>query len=267
MSFRTFQRCVRAGGLSLVVVVAVAVVAHAADEPARAPRSGIEFAGADVRALQADDFQNPGMLWVERGERLWAAPAGPDGRACSGCHDDARRSMRGVAARHPRFDSALGRVTNLEGRINACRTDKQGVPALAYESQDLLALTAYVANQSRGMPIGIDVEGPVRPLYEAGAKLYQRRMGQVNLACTQCHDALAGRRLLAERISQGHPNAFPIYRLEWQSAGSLHRRLRACLSGIRAEMWPYGAEEYLQLEVYLAARARGLAIETPGVRR
>jgi len=49
--------------------------------------------------------------------------------------------------------------------------------------------------------------------------------------------------------------------------GSLQRRMRACLSGIRAEMLPYGAQEYLDLELYLAWRAQGLPIETPGVRR
>src|SRR6476646_7408115 len=34
-------------------------------------RSGIGFAGADVRGMQADDFANPGFLWVDRGQKLW----------------------------------------------------------------------------------------------------------------------------------------------------------------------------------------------------
>jgi len=89
----------------------------------------------------------------------------------------------------------------------------------------------------------------------------------MNLACAQCHDANWGRKLAAETISQGHATAYPAYRLEWQTLGSVARRFRSCLSGIRAEMLPYGAQESLDLELYLAWRAAGLAIETPGVRR
>jgi len=72
-----------------------------------------------------------------------------------------------------------------------------------------------------------------------------------------------GKRLLSETISQGQPNAYPAYRLEWQTLGSLERRMRACLSGIRAEMLPYASPEYLDLELYLAWRAQGLPVETP----
>ncbi len=89
----------------------------------------------------------------------------------------------------------------------------------------------------------------------------------MNLSCANCHDDNSGKRLLAETISQGHGNAWPAYRLEWQAQGSLQRRLRACLYGIRAEMPPAGAQELVELELYLAWRATGLPIETPGVRR
>ncbi len=67
-------------------------------------------------------------------------------------------------------------------------------------------------------------------------------------------------------MPQGQPTGYPIYRLEWQGMGSLQRRLRACLAGMRAEPYPYGAPEYAALELFLAFRARGLAMETPAVR-
>ncbi len=73
--------------------------------------------------------------------------------------------------------------------------------------------------------------------------------------------------LLAEPISQGQSNGYPAYRFEWQTMGSLHRRLRACQIGIRAEQSPPGSQELLDLELYLAWRAQGLPIEAPGVRR
>ncbi len=48
--------------------------------------------------------------------------------------------------------------------------------------------------------------------------------------------------------------------------GSLQRRLRNCLTGIRAEPWPPGAPELVKLELYLMSRAAGMAMDAPGVR-
>lgn len=264
------DRCPPGALLALLIPCFLGVVgAASAAEPGRPspPKSGVEFAGDDVRRLQADDFANPGMLWVARGAKLWSAPAGPAGKSCQDCHGDAATRMKGVAARYPRVDPAAGRPVNLEGRINLCRTRNQRGPALAHESDELLGLTSYVAHQSRGMPVSVAVDDANRASYERGRAQYYRRIGQMNLACTHCHDRNWGRQLLAETISQGHGNAYPAYRLEWQAAGSLARRIRACYFGLRAEMPPYGAGELLDLELYLAWRARGLPVETPGVRR
>lgn len=236
-------------------------------QPAQAPRSGIAYAGAEIRALQADDFANPGMLWVDRGEKLWNAAVGRNDKSCADCHRDARSTMKGVAARYPRFDPGSSRLINLEGRINRCRELGQAAEALRHESEELLALTAYVAHQSRGMPLAVATDGAAHPHFERGREIYHRRQGQMNLACVHCHVQNAGRRLLADTISEGHPNAYPAYRLEWQSVGSLQRRLRACYYGVRADMPAFGSEELLDLELYLARRAAGLAVETPGVRR
>jgi len=235
--------------------------------PLPALRSGITFAGSDVRAMQADDASNPGFLWVESGEKLWNATTGAAGKSCASCHGDARASMRGVAARYPRFDATAGTVQDLEARIGDCRVRRQQAPPLARESEELLSLTAYVALQSRGLPTGVTIDGPARAAFERGRAFYEARHGQMNLACAQCHEQNWGKRLLSETMSQGHGNAFPAYRLEWQSLGSLQRRLRACLFGIRAEMPPPGAPELTDLELYLAWRAQGLPLEAPGVRR
>ena len=103
--------------------------------------------------------------------------------------------------------------------------------------------------------------------FEAGRALYYERQGQLDLSFAQCHEQSWGKRLRAETISQGHPNGFPAYRLEWQTLGSLHRRLRACFQGVRAEPFPSGSPEFVNLELYLAWRAQGLAVEAPAVRR
>jgi sulfur-oxidizing protein SoxA len=230
-------------------------------------RSGYFFLSRETQAMQNDDLANPGMLWVQEGEALWRKAAGTAGKSCAGCHQDAAASMKGVAARYPAFDARAGRVIILEQRINQCRVDRQQAPPPAYESEELLALTAYVAHQSRGMPIRVAIDGPARPFFEAGRALFVARQGQFNLACRQCHEVEWARELRGTPISQGYGNAYPAYRLEWQTIGSLQRRLRNCNIGARAEPYPYGAQEYVNLELYLAWRAQGLPIETPGVRR
>jgi sulfur-oxidizing protein SoxA len=250
------------------VVLALALAASAfADEIPRADRrSGSDFMSRETRAMQDDDPANPGMLWVLEGGALWTRKTGPAGRACADCHGDARVTMKGVAARYPAFDAARGRPLNLEQRINACRIDRQGAPPLAYESRELLALAAYVARQSRGLPIEIAIDQRTQPFLDAGRTTYHRRQGQLNLACSQCHDANWGRQLAGNVIPQAHPTGYPLYRLEWQGLGSLQRRLRNCLVGIRAEPYEYGAPELVQLELYLMWRARGMTFEAPAVR-
>lgn len=220
----------------------------------------------ETQAIQADDTANPGMLSVLEGEDLWNAPAGAAARACAGCHGEAKASMRGVAARYPAWSAARAAPIDLSGQIDLCRTTRQGAAPLAPESRDALALQAYVGHQSRGMPISPPRDEGMRASRERGRALFAARMGQLNLSCKACHDDNWGKGLAGTPIPQAHPVGYPIYRLEWQSIGSLQRRLRNCMSGVRAEPLPFGAPEFVDLEAHLMERAAGLAIETPAVR-
>ena len=228
--------------------------------------SGYEMMSRETQKIQDEDATNPGTLWVLDGEALWAKKSGSAGKSCADCHGDARQSMKGVAARYPAFDPARGRPLNLEQRINACRADHQTAPPFAYESKELLALEAYVARQSRGLPIAPRIDTKTKPFLEAGRETFHRRQGQLTLSCSQCHDDHWGKKLAGSVIPQGHPTGYPIYRLEWQNLGSLGRRLRGCAFGIRAQVPELGSDELVDLELYLMWRARGMKIETPGVR-
>lgn len=239
-------------------------------------QSGYELMGRETRAMQDDDSANPGMLWVLEGEALWNRKSGAAGRACADCHGDAAGSMRGVAARMPAYDAGSPGLQSpglqtpglrtLEQRINACRVERQQAPALPYESRALLSLAAYIARQSRGLPIEITVDARTRASLDAGRATFHRRMGQVNLSCAQCHDEHAGKKLAGNTIPQAHPTGYPLYRLEWQGLGSFERRIRNCMIGTRSEPFAYGSQELVQLEYYLMWRARGMAVETPAVR-
>jgi sulfur-oxidizing protein SoxA len=242
------------------------VAATAAEIPQEQRRSGFTFMAPETQAMQNDDTANPGLLWVLDGEALWKKKAGSAEKACADCHGDAAASMKGVAARYPAYDKALGRPVDLEQRINICRADQQKAPPLAYESRDLLALTAFVARQSRGSNIEPATDPRLEPFIAQGRALFYRRHGQLNLACTNCHDENWDKRLAGSAITQGHPTGYPLYRLEWQTLGSLQRRLRACLTGIRAQAYDFGSPELVDLELYLMSRARGMPVETPAVR-
>jgi L-cysteine S-thiosulfotransferase len=238
-----------------------------------ARRSGFDAMSPATQALQRDDAQNPAMLWVKDGEALWNKKVGGSDKSCAACHGNASQSMRAVATRYPALDSATNKLMNLPQRINACRQNHQQAAPLPWEGQDLLALESYVALQSRGLPMGDAQQNPstamaarLQPFMQRGEALFNQRMGQLNLSCAQCHNALAGQRLGGNIIVQGHPTGYPIYRLEWQGLGSLQRRLRNCMTGVRAQPFAYGAQEMAELELFLAARARGMAWEAPAVR-
>jgi sulfur-oxidizing protein SoxA len=254
--------------LALIGVLAGIVLRPliAAEIPQAERRSGYTFMAPDTKAMQDDDTANPGMLGVLDGETLWKRKAGSAGKACADCHDDARVSMKGIAARYPAFDKALARPVNLEQRINLCRARHQEAEPLPYEKHDLLALTAFVAAQSRGMAITPDTTPEIEPFVAKGRDFFMHRQGQLNLGCTNCHDDNWDKHLAGSAVTQAIPNGYPIYRLEWQSLGSLQRRLRNCITGMRAQNFDLGAPELVELELYLMVRARGMPIETPAVR-
>lgn len=254
----------RRTGWALAAALGLAAVLS----PARADerRSGLSFMSPALQALQRDDALNPALLWVQDGAALWQAPAGSTGKRCADCHGDAAQAMAGVAARYPAWDATSAAPINLAGRINACRQRHQRAPPLGADQPDLLALSVYLGLQSRGQPLAPPADERLAPLRAQGRALWQQRLGQLNLACTHCHDQRAGQHLGGAAIPQGHATGYPTYRLEWQALGSLQRRLRGCVVGVRAEPFAPDAPEWLALEAWLAQRAAGMPVETPAVR-
>ncbi|MGO4816643.1 sulfur oxidation c-type cytochrome SoxA, partial [Cupriavidus sp. 2MCAB6] len=124
-------------------------------------------------------------FWVEQGQELFSRKPEAS-QACSQCHAEPERSLRGAATHYPRVDAGTGQLLNLEGRIEQCRVERQKQPAFGYESGELLALTAYVASLSRGLPMDVETRGPAQPFYDAGRAFFERRQGQLNLSCKQC---------------------------------------------------------------------------------
>ncbi len=269
----------RSAALAFLLMVSSAT----AQSPSAPDQRQSSFTLMDSRtqAMQRDDAQNPAMLWVQSGPQLWARTAGKNGTSCAGCHGAAQSQASGfdrppqalisIAARYPALDALLGKPVNLSQRINLCRQRHMGLSALGSEHEDLLSLESWLGHAARGQPIAAHLreasaDAKLQAWRKQGEQLFLQRMGQLNLSCAQCHDDRAGQRLGASPIPQGHATGYPIYRLEWQGMGSLARRIRGCMTGVRAQPFTAGSDEMTALEVYLAARAMGMPMETPAVR-
>ena len=156
---------------------------------------------------------------------------------------------------------------DLEQRINLCRTRHQQATPLAYESRELLALTAFVAQQSRGMPIETGADPQLAPFIAKGRELFMQRQGQLNLACTNCHDDNWDKRLAGVRDHAGTsdrlsavPAGMAIARLAAAPPARLHDAASAPSLMITAR------RNWSSWRLYLMSRARGMPIETPAVR-
>lgn len=230
--------------------------------------SGYEFRTKETQALQDDDFENPGFLWVEQGEELWSKAEGSAGKSCADCHGDAAESMKMVGATFPKWNEKTGKPINVELQINQCRKDQMGAEPFKYESSQMLGMTAYIRTQARGKPVNVDFsQGDMESWREKGKELYYTRFGQLDLACSNCHEDNYGNQIRSDLLSQGHSNGFPTYRLKWQGLGTLHRRFKGCMDQVRATPFERGSDEFMALEVYLAYRGVGLPVETPAVRQ
>lgn len=220
-----------------------------------AVRSGTTFTSATLQAQQKDDDVNPGMLWVDQGRDLFA-------RDCVGCH----AAAKGLASALPKL-AANGSVTTLEMQINRCQREQVKAPAYAIESQPLLALATYLAFSSRGQAQTVPADVTQSAAWQRAESEYTRVQGKLDFNCRSCHDQLYGKRVRNQAISQGYGVGYPAYRIEWQTLGSLNRRLRACFFGMETRV-PAATDPILaDLELYLAWRAQGLPIEAPAVRR
>ena len=230
-------------------------------------RSGWLYREAETRALEADSFQNPGMLYVERGEEIWNAVEGTMGKSCASCHQDASVTMKDVGAHYPKWDADAKRPINVELQIDKCRVENMGAEAYKFDSDDQKALTTYIKYQSLGTPVSIDLAaGDMQSWWDKGKQEYYTRTGQLNLACASCHEANAGRYIRADHLSQGQVNGFPTYRLKDGDMVSLHGRMRGCVRDTRAETPKAFSDELMALEVYVTWRGAGLSVETPSVR-
>ena len=216
--------------------------------------------------MQADDFDNPGMIFVEDAKDAWYTAEGDAGKSCAGCHDDVADSMKGVRAVYPKWNEEAGEVRTLEMQVNACRTQGMEAEPLKYTGTDMTSMVALISSVSRGMPVNVATDGPAAETWEQGKELYYTRFGQLELSCANCHEDNYGRMIRADHLSQGHINGFPVYRLKNTKLNAVHSRFKGCIRDTMAHTFNPGSPEFVALELYVASRGNGLSVEGPSVR-
>nr|WP_244640944.1 sulfur oxidation c-type cytochrome SoxA [Allosediminivita pacifica] len=228
--------------------------------------SGWHFRSDETQQLQTDDFENQGMIFVDAAYDAWNTVEGTEEKSCASCHDSPEDSMEGVRAVYPKWNEEAGEVRTLAQQINACRTERMGAEPYGYTSGEMANMEALISVQSRGMPMNVAIDGPVRETWEQGKEMYYTRYGQLELACASCHEQNYGNYIRADHLSQGQTNGFPVYRLKNAKLNTTHARFKGCVRDTRAETFQPGSPEFVALELYVASRGNGLSVEAPSVR-
>jgi thiosulfate dehydrogenase len=88
--------------------------------------------------------------------------------SCSSCHLDEGRRVNaartaGVMARYPRFIERTAAVVPIEDRVNYCMVRSLAGTKLPAGSREMQDIVAYLAYQSKGVPLGEHVSGEGMP--------------------------------------------------------------------------------------------------------
>ncbi|MCY4207300.1 MAG: sulfur oxidation c-type cytochrome SoxA [Roseovarius sp.] len=249
----------------LTMTTRAAVPEHMADTPLDELLSGWHYRTDETQSLQADDFDNPGMVFVDVAADAWNTVEGTEGKACATCHQDPS-TMKGVRAVYPKWNDATEEVRTLAMQINSCRVENMGADPYKYTGGKMANMEALISLQSRGMPVNVAIDGPAQSDWEWGRELYYTRTGQLELSCANCHEDNNGNMIRADHLSQGHINGFPVYRLKNTKLNTVHARFKGCVRDTRAETYKPGSPEFVALELYVASRGNGLSVEGPSVR-
>jgi len=225
--------------------------------------SGWLFRSGETQALQLDDFDNPGFVFVDQAIDEYSKVDGSAGKSCASCHEDVE-DFAGLRPTLPRVEGA--ELVSMENLINNCRTERMGAEPWKWSGGKMTGMTALIGVQSRGLPMSVAIDGAAAPFWEKGKELYYKRVGQLDMSCSNCHEDNYNKMIRADHLSQGQINGFPTYRLKNAKLNSIHARFKGCMKNIRAQPFKEGGDEFKSLELYIASRAEGLAVETPSVR-
>ncbi len=106
---------------------------------------GDEFTDEDLKRWQAE-YEKV----MEKGEKLFHSTLGSNKVSCDQCHPNGANTHPET---YPKFQKQLGKVATLREMINWClKNPLQGKP-LPLDSDEMIALEAYITWERRGVPL------------------------------------------------------------------------------------------------------------------
>ncbi|MFZ0620770.1 MAG: sulfur oxidation c-type cytochrome SoxA [Pseudolabrys sp.] len=214
-----------------------------------------------------DPIENPGMWAVDKAQDLWKQ-TGAAGKSCQSCHSDAKAEFKTWAASMPKWEPRLNKVLGVEEFVTRHARATTGANWLM-ETDDNRAMSVYLHFLANGTPIQIDTtSAESKAAIERGKELSNRKVGELNFACTDCHGKSANHWIRGQWLGEpkGQYDHFPTWRTSLLAIWDIRQRFQWCQVNIRADELPPDAKEYGDLELYLAAQNDGQKLSVPGIR-
>ncbi|MBV9346671.1 MAG: sulfur oxidation c-type cytochrome SoxA, partial [Pseudolabrys sp.] len=214
-----------------------------------------------------DPLENPGMWAVEKAQELWKR-AGANGASCAGCHANPEAQFKTWAATMPKWEARLEKVLGVEEFVARHAKATTGA-SWAMETEENRALSVYLHFIANDVPIKVDTaSASAKAAIARGKELSERKLGQLNFACTDCHGKVANKWIRGQWLGEprGQLDHFPTWRTSLLAIWDIRQRFQWCQVNIRADELPPDAKEYGDLELYLASQNEGLKLSVPGIR-
>ncbi|MGC1845066.1 MAG: sulfur oxidation c-type cytochrome SoxA [Pseudolabrys sp.] len=214
-----------------------------------------------------DPIENPAMWAVDKAPELWKQ-TGSTGSSCNTCHSDPKTSFQTWAASMPKWEPRLNKALSVEEFVTRHAKATTGA-SWSMETDENRAMSVYLHFLANGTPIKIDTSSPeAKAAIERGKELSARKVGQLNMACTDCHGKVANHWIRGQWLGEpkGQYDHFPTWRTSLLAIWDIRQRFQWCQVNIRADELPPDAKEYGDLEFYLAIQNEGQKLSVPGIR-
>ncbi|WP_069470980.1 sulfur oxidation c-type cytochrome SoxA [Candidatus Marithrix sp. Canyon 246] len=206
-----------------------------------------------------DEFENPAMFELETGADLFI-------ESCQKCHKNPEDKFAKWAVTMPKFEPRLNKIIGIEEFITRHAKATTNVKYLL-QSEENLALTIYLRNLANGQKIAVDTSDTNTNLaLKRGKTLTQRKIGQLNFACTDCHKKNSGKWIRGQYLKKltNIIDHYPTYRSGKDAIWDINKRIQWCNLAARANDLPPDAAEYADIELYLTVESNGSELSVPG---
>lgn len=216
-----------------------------------------------------DPFVNSAMESVERAKTLWTK-VGPAGKACASCHKAPDKAFKTWATSMPRYEPRLNKVMGVQEFVTRHARATTGENWLM-QTPENMDMGIYLHNLANGTAFNVDTKSKeAKAAIARGTKLFERKIGQLNFACYDCHspDKGANKWIRGQYLGElkGQVDHFPLWRTSRGEIWDIRKRLQWCNTAVRANELPPEAAEYGDIELALTAMSNGMKLSAPGIR-